>query len=224
MDRRRVVVTGLGAVTPIGNNTKDLWEALLAGKSGAGKITHFDPTDFDSQIACEVKNFDPSPYITNAKDLRRMDRFVQFAVYSAKMAIEDSGLDISKEDPYRIGVLVGSGIGGLKVIQDQTVVLLEKGPKRLAPLLIPMLIVNMAPGQISITCGIKGPNSCVATACATGNHSIGEAFRLIQHGYADMMVAGGTEAAAAVVLPAGEDGRGGGTGGVVVGDVVVGAG
>jgi len=195
MDKRRVVVTGLGAVTPVGNNAKDLWEALLAGKNGAGRITQFDPTDFDSQIACEVKDFDPSPYISNAKDLRRMDRFVQFAVCSAKMAIEDSGLDISKEDPYRIGVLVGSGIGGLKVIQDQTVILLEKGPKRLAPLLIPMLIVNMAPGQISISCGIKGPNSCIATACATGNHSIGEAFRLIQHGYADMMVSGGTEAA-----------------------------
>ena len=195
MDKRRVVVTGLGAVTPVGNNKDDLWKALLAGKSGAGRITQFDPTDFDSQIACEVKSFDPSKYITSPRDLRRMDRFVQFAVYSAKMAIEDSGLDISKEDPYRIGVLVGSGIGGLKVIQDQTVVLLEKGPKRLAPLLIPMLIVNMAPGQISISCGIKGPNSCVATACATGNHSIGEAFRLIQHGYADMMVAGGTEAA-----------------------------
>src|SRR3989338_6522928 len=195
MDKRRVVVTGLGAVTPVGNNKDDLWKALLAGKSGAGRITQFDPTDFDSQIACEVKSFDPSKYITSPRDLRRMDGFVQFAAYSAKMAIEDSGLDISKEDPYRIGVLVGSGIGGLKVIQDQTVVLLEKGPKRLAPLLIPMLIVNMAPGQISISCGIKGPNSCVATACATGNHSIGEAFRLIQHGYADMMVAGGTEAA-----------------------------
>jgi len=195
MERRRVVVTGLGAVTPIGNTKDDLWKALLAGKSGASRITQFDPTGFDSQIACEVKNFDPSLYITNTRDLRRMDRFVQFAVYCAKMALDDSGLDISKEDPYRIGVLVGSGIGGLKVIHDQTMILIEKGPSRLSPLLIPMLIVNMAPGQISISLGIKGPNSCVATACATGNHSIGEAFRLIQHGYADMMIAGGTEAA-----------------------------
>lgn len=195
MERRRVVVTGLGAITPVGNSKDELWASLLAGKGGAGRITQFDPSEFDSQIACEVKGFDPSKYIANQKDIRRMDRFVQFAVCSTRMAIDDSGLDISKEDPYRIGVLVGSGIGGLKVIQEQTLVLKEKGPGRLAPLLIPMLIVNMAPGQISIQFGLKGPNSCVATACATGNHSIGEALRLIQHGYADVMIAGGTEAA-----------------------------
>nr|HPN66749.1 beta-ketoacyl-ACP synthase II [Candidatus Omnitrophota bacterium] len=198
-----VVVTGLGAITPVGNSKDELWASLLAGKSGAGRITQFDPSEFDSQIACEVKDFDPSKYIANQKDIRRMDRFVQFAVGSAKMAIDDSGLDISKEDPYRIGVLVGSGIGGLKVIQDQTLIWKEKGPGRLAPLLIPMLIVNMAPGQISIQFGLKGPNSCVATACATGNHSIGEALRLIQHGYADVMVSGGTEAA---VVPTGVGG------------------
>ncbi len=203
MERRRVVVTGLGAITPVGNSKDELWASLLAGKSGAGRITQFDPSEFDSQIACEVKGFDPSKYITNQKDIRRMDRFVQFAVSSAKMAIDDSGLDISKEDPYRVGVLVGSGIGGLKVIQDQTLIWKEKGPGRLAPLLIPMLIVNMAPGQISIQFGLKGPNSCVATACATGNHSIGEALRLIQHGYADVMVSGGTEAA---VVPTGVGG------------------
>lgn len=203
MERRRVVVTGLGAVTPVGNSKDELWASLLAGKSGAGRITQFDPSEFDSQIACEVKDFDPSKYIANQKDIRRMDRFVQFAVSSTKMAIDDAGLDISKEDPYRIGVLVGSGIGGLKVIQDQTLVWKEKGPGRLAPLLIPMLIVNMAPGQISIQFGLKGPNSCVATACATGNHSIGEALRLIQHGYADVMVSGGTEAA---VVPTGVGG------------------
>ncbi|HOX10164.1 MAG TPA: beta-ketoacyl-ACP synthase II [Candidatus Omnitrophota bacterium] len=203
MERRRVVVTGLGAITPVGNSKDELWASLLAGKSGAGRITQFDPSEFDSQIACEVKDFDPSKYIANQKDIRRMDRFVQFAVGSAKMAIDDSGLDISKEDPYRIGVLVGSGIGGLKVIQDQTLIWKEKGPGRLAPLLIPMLIVNMAPGQISIQFGLKGPNSCVATACATGNHSIGEALRLIQHGYADVMVSGGTEAA---VVPTGVGG------------------
>ncbi len=203
MERRRVVVTGLGAVTPVGNTKDEFWTSLLAGKSGAGKITQFDPTGFDSQIACEVKGFDPSLYISNPKDIRRMDRFVQFAVCCSKMAIVDSGLDISKEDPYRIGVLVGSGIGGLKVVQDQTLIWKEKGPSRLAPLLIPMLIVNMAPGQISIQFGLKGPNSCVATACATGNHSIGEALRLIQHGYADVMITGGTEAA---IVPTGVGG------------------
>lgn len=195
MGKRRVVVTGLGAVTPIGNSKDEFWKSLLEGKSGVGKLTHFDPTGFDCQIAAEVKNFDPSKYISNPKDLRRMERFVQFAVYCAIAAVEDAVLDISKEDPYRVGVIVGSGIGGLKIIQDQTIVLKERGPSRLGPLLIPMLIVNMAPGQISITLGIKGPNSCIATACATGNHSIGEAFRIIQHGYADVMVAGGTEAA-----------------------------
>ncbi len=195
MGKRRVVVTGLGAVTPIGNSKDEFWKSLLEGKSGTGRLTHFDPAEFDCQIAAEVKGFEPSRYISNAKDLRRMERFVQFAVCCAKMAVEDAGLDLPKEDPYRIGVIVGSGIGGLSMIQEQTQVWLEKGPSRLGPLLIPMLIVNMAPGQISITLGIKGPNSCVATACATGNHSIGEAFRLIQHGYADMMIAGGTEAA-----------------------------
>ncbi|MFH0771187.1 MAG: beta-ketoacyl-ACP synthase II [Candidatus Omnitrophota bacterium] len=195
MLKRRVVVTGLGAVTPIGNSKDEFWRALLEGKSGVGKITHFDPCGFDCQIAAEVKNFDPSCYITNAKELRRMERFVQFAVCCAKMAVEDSGLDLSKEDSYRVGVIVGSGIGGLKTIQDQTLIWKERGPSRLSPLLIPMLIVNMAPGQISITLGIKGPNSCVATACATGNHSIGNAVRIIQHGDADVMIAGGTEAA-----------------------------
>lgn len=195
MEKRRVVVTGLGAVTPLGNSKNEFWNALMDGRNGVGRLTHFNPTGFDCRIAAETKNFDPSKYITNAKELRRMERFVQFAVCSAKMAVEDAKLDISREDPYRIGVIVGSGIGGLKIIQDQSVIWHERGPSRLAPLLIPMLIVNMAPGQISISLGIKGPNSCVATACATGNHSIGEAFRIIQHGYADVMVSGGTEAA-----------------------------
>ncbi len=194
MERRRIVVTGLGAITPIGNTKDEFWKSLLEGKSIVARITQFDPTGFDCQIAAEVRNFDPSKYITNAKELRRMERFVQFAVCCAKMAVEDAGLDLSKEDPYRIGVIAGSGIGGLKTIQDQTIVWQEKGPSRLAPLLIPMLIVNMAPGQISITLGIKGPNSCVATACATGNHAIGDSFRIIQRGDADVMVTGGSEA------------------------------
>ncbi len=195
MEKRRVVVTGLGAVTPIGNSKDEFWKALLEGRSGVGRLTQFDPSGFDCRIAAEVKDFDPSRYITNPKELRRMERFVQFAVYCAKAAVDDASLDLLNEDPYRIGVIVGSGIGGLKTIQDQTLVWKERGPSRLGPLLIPMLIVNMAPGQISINLGIKGPNSCVATACATGNHSIGEAFRLIQHGYADVMVSGGTESA-----------------------------
>lgn len=194
MERIRVVVTGLGAVTPIGNTKDEFWKSLLEGKSGVGRLTQFDPTGFDCQIAAEVKNFDASKCVTNVKELRRMERFVQFAVCCAKMAVEDARLDLSKENPYRVGVIVGSGIGGLKTIQDQTVVWKEKGPSRLAPLLIPMLIVNMAPGQISITLGIKGPNSCVATACATGNHAIGDSFRIIQRGDAEVMVTGGSEA------------------------------
>lgn len=194
MEKRRVVVTGLGAVTPIGNTKDEFWKSLLEGKSGVARITQFDPTGFDCQIAAEVKNFDPSKYITSSKELRRMERFVQFAVCCAKMAVEDAMLDLSKEDTYRVGVIVGSGIGGLKTIQDQTLIWKEKGPSRLAPFLIPMLIVNMAPGQISITLGIKGPNSCVATACATGNHAIGDSFRLIQRGDADVMITGGSEA------------------------------
>ncbi|KPK41726.1 MAG: 3-oxoacyl-ACP synthase [Omnitrophica WOR_2 bacterium SM23_29] len=200
---RRVVVTGLGAITPIGNTKEAFWRSLLEGRSGAARLTQFDPTGFDCQIAAEVKNFDPSKYITNAKELRRMERFVQFAVCCAKMAVEDAGLDLSKEDPYRVGVIVGSGIGGLKTIQDQTLVWKEKGPSRLAPLLIPMLIVNMAPGQISITLGVKGPNSCIATACASGNHAIGDSFKVIQRGDADAMITGGSEAC---IVPTGVGG------------------
>lgn len=203
MEKRRVVVTGLGAVTPIGNTKDEFWKSLLEGKSGVARITQFDPTGFDCQIAAEVKNFDPSKYITNSKELRRMERFVQFAVCCAKMAVEDAMLDLSKEDTYRVGVIVGSGIGGLKTIQDQTLVWKEKGPSKLAPLLIPMLIVNMAAGQISITLGIKGPNSCVATACATGNNAIGDSFRIIQRGDAEVMIAGGTEAC---IVPTGVGG------------------
>lgn len=203
MEKRRVVVTGLGAITPLGNSKDEFWKALIEGKSGVGKLTQFDAAGFDCQIAAEVKNFDPSVYISSAKELRRMERFVQFAVCSSKMAVEDAGLDLSKEDPYRIGVLVGSGIGGLKIIQDQSIVWHERGASRLAPLLIPMLIVNMAPGQVSIHLGVKGPNSCVATACATGNHSIGDALRIIQYGDADVMIAGGTESC---IVPTGMGG------------------
>jgi len=189
---RRVVITGLGAITPIANSKDDFWKALLDGKSGGGPLTAFDASEFTCQIAAEVKDFDPSPFV-NPKQLRRMDRFVVLGVCAAKMAFADSGLDIEKEDPTRIGVIVGSGIGGLHTIEDQVNVYREKGPSRLSPFLIPMLIVNMASGQISINLGVKGPNTAVATACASGTHAIGDAFKLIQRGQADMMVTGGAE-------------------------------
>jgi len=189
---RKVVVTGIGVISPIGNTKEEFWAGLLSARNGVGPLTCFDASKFTSQIAAQVKDFDPSAFIV-PKKLRRMDRFVQFGVSAAKMAWDESGLDIEKEDAQRIGVLVGSGIGGLHTIEDQVKTYLEKGPSRLSPFLIPMLIVNMAPGEISIMLGIKGPNSCVATACASGTHAIGDAFKIIQRGQADIMVTGGTE-------------------------------
>lgn len=198
LEKRRVVVTGLGVVSPIGSNVAEFWKSLLEGKSGIRRLKHFDPTYFTCKIAAEVRDFDPSPYLS-PKDMKRMDRFVQFAVVSAKIAVADSKLDLGKEDRNRIGVLVGSGIGGLHTIEREHTQYLslgpEKGPDRISPFLIPMLIVNMAAGQVSITLGLKGPNSAVATACATGNHAIGDAFRILQRGEADVMVCGGAEAA-----------------------------
>ncbi|MDD5006036.1 MAG: beta-ketoacyl-ACP synthase II [Candidatus Omnitrophica bacterium] len=192
MEKRRVVITGLGIISPLGNNIATMWDALLKGKSGVSKITAFDASKFDSQIAGEVKDFDPLKYFT-LKESKRMERFVQFGVAATKQAVEDSGINISKEDPYRVGVLVGSGVGSLHMMQEQCRNYESKGPSRISPFMIPMLIVNEAAGNISIVFGAKGPNSCVATACATGNHAIGDAFRIIQHGYADAMIAGGTE-------------------------------
>ncbi len=188
----RVVITGVGMITPVGNTAGESWQALIQGQSGIGPLTQIDSHPFNSKVAGEVKNFDPAVYFQK-KEIRKTDRFVQFAVGSAKMAMADAALDISKDDPYRIGVLVGSGIGGLRVIEEQHKVLLEKGADRVSPFLIPMLIVNMAPGQISIALGLKGPNNCVATACATGSNAIGDAYKLIQRGEADVMFAGGTE-------------------------------
>jgi len=190
--KRRVVITGLGVISPVGNNLNDFWAAIIEGKNGTGMLTAFDCSKFDSRIAAEVKNFNPDT-ILNSKQIKRMDRFVQFGVYAAKMAFDDSGLDVAKEDVKRIGVLVGSGIGGLHTIEEQVEIYLTKGPSRLSPFLIPMLIVNMASGQISIMLGIKGPNSCVATACASGTHAIGDALKIIQRGDADVMVTGGAE-------------------------------
>ncbi|MFA6141715.1 MAG: beta-ketoacyl-ACP synthase II [Candidatus Omnitrophota bacterium] len=196
--QRRVVVTGLGTVSPVGSTIEEFWKSLLEGKSGVKRLACFDPTHFSSKIAAEVKHFDPSKYLS-PKEVKRMDRFVQFAVVSAKIAVTDSGLNLTKEDRNRIGVLVGSGIGGLHTVEAEHRQFIalgpEKGPSRISPFLIPMLIVNMATGQISITLGLKGPSSAVATACATGNHAIGDAFRIIQRGDADVMVCGGSEAA-----------------------------
>ncbi len=188
----RVVVTGVGAVTPIGNNCHDFWKSLISGQSGVGKITYFDAHAFDCQIAAEVKGYDPKKTIP-LKESRRMEQFSQFAVTAAKEAIEDAGLDMNKEDPYEVGVLVGSGIGSLRIIEEMQSVYLTKGPEKFTPFMIPLLIINMAAGWISILHGLKGPNLAVVTACATGTHAIGEATRMIQHGQAVAMVAGGTE-------------------------------
>jgi 3-oxoacyl-[acyl-carrier-protein] synthase II len=195
---RRVVVTGLDVISPIGCVKDIFWENLIKGKSGLGPLTYFDATEYESRIAGEIKDFIPHPFIS-AKDLRRMEKFVQFAVTAAKNAIADSGIDVSKEDPYKIGVLVGSGIGSLRIIEEQYKVILEKGPSRVTPFLIPMLIVNMAAGHISIMLGVKGPNLCTTTACASGSHAIGEAMRIIQYGDADVMIAGGTESCITVM-------------------------
>ena len=190
--KRRVVVTGLGVISPVGNDIETFWKNLVSGKSGIGLIESFDASGFESRIAGEIKAYDPSAYLS-PKEAKRMERFVQFAVCAAKQAYENSGLDLAKEDPYRLGVLIGSGIGSLHAIEEQHTILLQKGPSKISPFLIPTLIVNMAPGQVSISLGLKGPNSCVATACASGSHAVGDAFEVIQRGDAEVMVAGGTE-------------------------------
>src|SRR3989338_1352436 len=189
--KQRVVITGVGCVTPIGNTAQETWAAVLKGKSGTGLVTQVDKNQFNSKVAAEVKSFEPLKYLSS-KQLKKSDRFVQFAVAGSKMAFEDSALDVSKEDVNFFGVLIGSGIGGLRTIEEQHKILLEKGPSRISPFLIPMLIVNMAPGQVAIELGLKGPNNCVATACATGSHALGNAFKIIQRGEADVMLAGGT--------------------------------
>lgn len=198
MEFKRVVVTGLGVITPVGNTIKEFWDNLLAGKSGVDRLTAFDPTYYSSQIAAEVKNFNPKDFMS-AKEVRRFDRFVQFGLAASKNAFADSGLDANKEDMTRMGVIVGSGIGGLQTIEVEYGDFLkrgpEKGPSKITPFLIPMLIANMAAGHISIALGLKGPSSACVTACASGNNSIGDAFKLIQRGDADVMVAGGAEGA-----------------------------
>lgn len=191
---RRVVVTGMGAITPIGNSVKDFWENVKKGTVGIGPITKFDTSDYKAHLAAEIKDFDATQYM-DKKSARRMEDFAQYAVAAAKEALEDSGLDMEKEDPFRVGCSVGCGIGSLQCVQRNYERIQTKGPNRVEPLMIPMLIANMAAGNISIQFGLKGKNINVVTACATGNHNIGEAFRSIQYGEAEVMVAGGSEGA-----------------------------
>jgi 3-oxoacyl-[acyl-carrier-protein] synthase II len=191
---RRVVVTGLGLVTPLGTGVEKTWKAICAGESGIGRITRFDPTGYDAQIAGEVKDFDPAQFIEK-KEIKKMDTFIHYAVGAAQLAVDDAGLKVAPEEATKVGVYIGSGIGGLGSIEHYHDVLRAKGPGRVSPFFIPMTIINLASGQVAIRIGAKGPNSCAVTACATGNHCIGDAYRLIQRGDADVMVAGGAEAA-----------------------------
>lgn len=192
--KKRVVVTGMGAITPIGNNIETFWNSIKEGKIGFGPITGFDTADYKCRLAAEVKDFRPEDYM-DKKAARRMETFSRFAVAAAKQAMEDAGLDMTKEDPYRAGCAVGSGIGSLQAIEKEHTRLLEKGPGRVSPLFVPLMIANMAAGNVSMAFQLKGKSIDVVTACATGTNSIGEAYRTIQYGDADLMVAGGTESA-----------------------------
>lgn len=192
MSKRRVVVTGLGAITPIGNSVKEFWEGIKAGKIGFGEISTFDTSEYKVKLAAEVKNFNPEEYM-DKRQARRMGQFSRFAVAAAGEALKDSGIDMEKEDPYRVGCIVSSGVGDLPVFEKEHSNLLEKGPKKVGILFVPTMISNMASGNIAISYGLKGKNISVTTACATGTHSIGEAYRTIQYGDADVMLAGGTE-------------------------------
>ncbi|MDQ7819536.1 MAG: beta-ketoacyl-ACP synthase II [Armatimonadota bacterium] len=194
MAQRRVVVTGVGVVTPIGIGKEAFWASLVAGRSGVRRISRFDPSAFDTQIAAEVLDFDPTAFM-DRKDVRRNDRFVQFAYAAARMALDDAGFTITPRNAGEVGVLIGSGIGGAETWENQHQTLLERGPGRVSPFFIPMIIINMASGIVSILTGARGPNSAVVTACATGGHAIGDAMRIIQRGEATAMLAGGTEAA-----------------------------
>src|SRR5881396_2382227 len=192
--KRRVVVTGLGLITPLGTGVENTWSALCAGRSGVQRITRFDPSGHDCQIDGEVRDFNPADYIEK-KDLKKMDLFIQYAMGASQMARADSGLTVNEANADRVGVYIGSGIGGLPAIEHYHKIMLEKGPSRVSPFFIPMVIINMASGHVSMKIGARGPNSCAVTACATGNHCIGDAFRIIQHGGAGVMLAGGAEAA-----------------------------
>jgi len=202
--RRRVVVTGLGLVTPIGNDVGSTWSALLEGKSGAAMITHFDPTpDFDVRFACEVKGFEPELYMER-KEIRRTDRFAQLAIAAAHQAVEDSGLFAGGSvDLDRVGVLIGSGIGGIATFEDQARTMIERGPQRISPFFVPMFIADIAAGHVSMRYGARGPNFCTVSACASSAHAVGEAYRIIQRGEADAMITGGAEATVTPLTMAG---------------------
>jgi len=191
---RRVVITGLGAISPVGNTTQETWTSLIQGKSGVSSLTLFDTTHYPTRIAAEVKGFDPAPYLSS-KELKHSDRFVQFAVAAAKQAVTDAKLEMPKEDPHRVGVWIGTGMGGLGTIEEGYRDLQKRGPTKVRPFFIPMIICNMAPGQVSISLGAKGPNSCTVSACASSAHAIGDAYKIIQRGDADVMITGGSECA-----------------------------
>src|SRR5438874_10908408 len=202
---RRVVITGLGVVTPVGNDLETFWKNLVEGKSGIGRIQTFDTANYDCKIGGEVRDFEPKNFFKNAKDVRRTDRFAQLAMAASKMSIQDSGIDLERVNRDRFGVIVSSGIGGLKTLEDQFSVLMNKGPNRVSAFTIPMLISNMASGLISMEFGLRGPNMCIVTACATSNNAIGESWRMIKFGDADVFLAGGSEAA---IIPIGLAGFG----------------
>lgn len=191
--KKRVVVTGLGCVTPVGNGKEEFWKNIKAGVCGIDKVTRFDASTFQTQVAGELKEFNPEEYI-NKKEIKRLDKFTQYAIVSSKMAVKDADIDMDSVNRDRMGVIIGSGIGGVETIEEQHKILLDKGNKRVSPFFVPMMIGNMAAGQVSIALGAKGPNTNVCTACASGTHSIGDAFKIIERGDADIMVAGGSEA------------------------------
>jgi 3-oxoacyl-[acyl-carrier-protein] synthase II len=199
---KRVVITGLGPVTPIGIGKEEYWDSLIAGKSGVSYITRFDTENFPTKIAAEIKNFTPEDYI-DKRELRRMDRFTQYALVATFLALKDGKISLENEDKERIGVVLGSGIGGMETLEMEHLKLLEKGPRRVSPVFIPMMISNMASGQISIYYGLKGPSMVITTACASGTHAIGEAFRMIQRGICDLIITGGSEAAITPIALAG---------------------
>jgi 3-oxoacyl-[acyl-carrier-protein] synthase II len=194
MSERRVVVTGMGVVSPVGNDLQTFWESLIKGRSGIGRFEAFDSTAYDCKIAGEVKNFEPVKYFKNPKTVKRTDRFTQFAMAGTKMALEDSGIDLETVDRTRFGVMIGSGIGGLYSMEEEAHRLADRGPSRVSPFTIAMMISNMASGMVSMEYDLRGPNMCIVTACATANNSLGEAWRIIKFGDADAFIAGGAEA------------------------------
>jgi len=193
MMKKRVVVTGLGVVHSLGTDIETFWNAIKEGKNGIKTVTKFDISDYQTKVAAQIDNFDPTQRI-DKKEAKRMDLFTQYAIYASMEAVQMAGIDFSTIDPYRAGVIIGSGIGGIETLEENSRILYEKGPKRISPFFVPMMIANIASGQVAIKFGIKGYNACVVTACATANHSIGDAMRVIQNGYADIMISGGAEA------------------------------